>query len=170
MSPPFFLSPSPSSLPPSGYSLLTLRSHSELPTLLCAALSSSLALPSALLHTPVPPAANSHTHTHTHMRGQSSIFYALPAGASVKALPAHITHPFASSLFRCHLSQKNTTLRKSHLFLLWESIISCTFFHVKHYITHKLESLPARQHTFLEAVWIFLCCGCCLQQRSVQCL
>lgn len=100
VSPPFFPSP-PLPLPPPFLSLFPPHSPFTLWTP-----NTSLRCPLLPSGTPVCPSSHSGSSRRQFTHTQSSIFYALPAGANVKALPAHITHPFASSLFWCHLSQK----------------------------------------------------------------
>ena len=114
----FFSPPSPAPSfflfsPPSCYSHLTFHSHPELPTLFGRPLLHSGAPGCPFSHSSSSRHQSPRPHTQTHTDKTLSLML----GQSVPTLKhcQNITHPFASFLLCCHLSQ-NIGLRKSHLF------------------------------------------------------
>lgn len=114
---------------------------------------------------PSPPRPR-HTHTYADKAQSLMLYQSVPTLKHCQSL----THPFASSLICCDLSQ-NIGLRKSHFFFfppIGNSIISRSFLpcEIRHHpqtsvISHPSTHIPTSRLNFL-------CCGCCLQQWSVQ--
>lgn len=103
------------------------------------------------------------SHTHTHTRRQSSVSYALPVSANIKALPKYYT-PLCLLSALLSLEPKHWPLEVLLVVCFFgNSIISCIFFSLKYPQTWFLKPSTHVPASGLN----FLCCGCCLQQWPV---